>query len=72
MKKINLATTKCSNPKCNARILASRVIKECPICRSKTKKDKEFTAQGFFDSDCVILKEKGRKNDNNRHRNIKK
>lgn len=70
MKKINLATTKCTE--CNSTILSSRVIKQCPVCQGKTKKDKRFIAQGLFDSDCVILKEKGRKNDSNRPKDIKK
>lgn len=72
MKIINLATTKCTNPTCYARILASTLIKKCPVCGSSTNKDKEFTAQGFLDSDCVILKEKRNKNDNNRPKNFKK
>ena len=70
MKKINLATTKCIE--CNARILSSRIIQECPVCQGKTKKDKQFIAQGFFDSDYIILKERGKKNDSNRPRDIKK
>ena len=49
MKKINLATTKCIE--CNARILSSRIIQECPLYQGKTKKDNKFIAQGFFYSD---------------------
>lgn len=71
MKKINLSTTKCTNTKCNFRAISETMMKECPICKSKTIKDKQFISQGLFDNQCIILKEKG-ENDNNRFRNLKK
>lgn len=74
MKKINLSTTRCTNPKCKFRIVSTEMMHTCPICKSKTIKDKQYTAQGIMDSDndCVILKEKRRKSDSNRPRNFKK
>ena len=74
MKKINLSTTRCTNTKCSFRIISETIMSRCPICNSKTIKDKQFTAQGLLDTDddCVILKEKGRKSDSYRPRNFKK
>lgn len=72
MRKINLSTTKCTNPKCNFRILSETVMSKCPVCKSKTIKDKQFTSQVLFDDDCIILKEKGRKSDSHRPRDFKK
>lgn len=60
MKKINLSITRCINPKCDFRIVSTKTMHTCPICKSKTIKDKQHTAQGIMDSDndCVILKRK--------------
>ena len=74
MKHINLSMTRCTNPKCKFRIISETKMDKCPICKSKTIKDKQYTAQGLLDTDddCVILKEKGRKSDSYRPRNFKK
>jgi len=68
MKRINLSITKCINTKCNFRVISETTMQKCPICKSKVVKDTQFNAQGILDNDedgCIILKEKGRKNDSN-------
>jgi hypothetical protein len=68
MKRINLAMTKCTNPKCKFRVISEATMRKCPICHSKTMKDKDFRAQGLLDTEegCIILKEKGQDKKNNR------
>ena len=74
MKRVNLSMTKCINPKCGFRVVSETIINKCPVCKSKTIKDKQFHAQGLLDEEnpCVILKEKGRKSDSYKPRNFKK
>jgi len=74
MKRINLAMTKCTNPKCKFRVISEVTMTKCPICNSRTIKDKDFRAQGILDTDegCIILKEKGKRYVSNKQRNIKK
>lgn len=64
MRRINLSMTRCINPKCTFRIISETIMKKCPICKSNTIKDRQFHAQGIFDSDddgYIVLKEKGKK-----------
>lgn len=68
---------KCVNPKCKSGILSETALNKCPICNGKLVKDKYYVAQGLFDEDenkegYVVLKEKGKQNDNRRPKIIKK
>lgn len=72
MKRVNLSMTRCTKCKFNIKIISEKIIKQCPICKSKVVKDKDFNAQGILDHEngCIILK--GKINDNNRYKNTKK
>lgn len=74
MKKINMSTTRCTNPKCKRGIIGETVIRKCPICNSVAVKDKTIQAQALWDIEdgCIILKDKGSKSDSNRPKNFKK
>jgi len=63
MKKINLSTTRCTNPKCKRGIISEVTIKKCPICNSVAVKDKGMQAQAFWGNKdgCIILKDKDSK-----------
>lgn len=77
MKHINLSMTKCSNSKCKRGIVSESTMTKCPICNSKLVKDNRHVAEGLFDENekkegYIILKDKRRKGDSNRPKDIKK
>jgi len=78
MRKIAFAVTKCTNDKCGFRIISEVPKSECPICKHKMVKDKNYFAQGYDNKETndafIGFKKKaykGKRHDRNRPKNIK-